>query len=66
MSPDILIVRDADGYRVLHGHLRLASQLGMHKQIVIDVQGEGQVCVIKTRGGFLISKDGQRTPLLKN
>lgn len=66
MSPDILIVRDGDGYRVLHGHLHLASELSMFNEVVVDARGEGKVHVVKTRSGFLVGKDGQRLPLLRN
>lgn len=66
MSPDILIIRDGDGYRVLHGHLHLASALSMSNEVSVDAKGEGQVKVVKTRNGYLAGKDGQRLPLLRN
>jgi len=66
MIPDILIVRDGEGYRVLHGHLHLASELSKSGEVVVDARDEGKVKVVKTRNGFLVGQDGQRLPLLKN
>jgi hypothetical protein len=66
MSPDIVIVREGEGYRLVHGHLRLATVLGASDQISIDVQGEGKVHVLKTRNEYFIGKDGQRLPLFRN
>lgn len=66
VSPDIVIVRDGDGYRLLHGHLRLASVLLACDEIAVDVRGEGTVNVIKTRSGYTVRKDAQRLPLYRN
>jgi hypothetical protein len=66
MSPDILIVREGDGYRILHGHLHLASELSQANEVVVDAKDEGKVRVIKTRNGYLVGQDGQRWPLLRN
>lgn len=66
MSPDILIVRDGDGYRVLHGHLHLATQLSLSKEIFVDVKDEGKVRIVKTRNGFIADKNNQYLPLHKN
>jgi hypothetical protein len=66
MSPDILIVRDGDGYRVLHGHLRLASVLGVRNEVVVDVRDEGKVRIVRTGNGYFVGKDGQRLALLRN
>jgi hypothetical protein len=65
-SIDIVIIRDGDGYRLLHGHLRLANVLRMAAEIDIDVRGEGRVRIMKTVGGYLVGKDGQRLPLRRN
>jgi len=62
-STDILIVRDGDAYRLLHGHLRLANVMRQVDAIEIDVRGEGRVRILKTRGGYMVGKDGQRLPL---
>jgi hypothetical protein len=66
MSPDILIVRDGDGYRLLHGHLHLASTLSMFNEVSLDVKGEGKVKIIKTRNGYFVGDSGQRLPILQN
>ncbi|MDB5841800.1 MAG: hypothetical protein JWQ23_3752 [Herminiimonas sp.] len=66
MSPDIVIIRESDGFRLLHGHLHLAIALDMHDEVKIDVKGEGEIQVLKTRQGFFVSKDNQRLPLFVN
>lgn len=66
MSPDIVIVRDGDGYRLLHGHLRLASVLRTCDEIAVDVRGEGKVNVIRTSSGYAVGKESQRLPLYRN
>lgn len=62
-SPDILIVRDGDAYRLLHGHLRLANMLRSLNEVDVEVRGEGRVRIMKKVGGYLAEKDGQRLPL---
>lgn len=66
MIPDILIVRDGDGYRLLHGHLRLANVLSSAGEVAVEVHGEGKVRIVKTRSGYVVGKDGQRLPLHSN
>jgi len=66
MSPDILIIRDGDSYRILHGHLHLATQLSLSGEVFVDVKNEGKVSIVKTRNGFLVGQDDQRLPLLRN
>jgi hypothetical protein len=66
MSPDILIVRDGDEYRVLHGHLHLASELSMSEEVLVDVMGEGPVKICKTRSGHLVGNNGQHLALFRN
>ena len=66
MSPEILLVRHNDGYRVLHGHLHLVSVLSMSNHAIVDASGEGKVKVTKTPGGILIGEENQRLPLLRN
>lgn len=56
MSPEILITRDGDGYRVLHGHLHLATLLTLSNEAIVEASGEGKVKVIKTRDGILIGE----------
>lgn len=66
MSPDILIVRGGDGYRLLHGHLRLASVLLQSDEITVEVKGEGNVKIAKTRNGYVVGNGKQRLPLYRN
>jgi acetyl/propionyl-CoA carboxylase alpha subunit len=66
MSPDILIVRENDGYRVLHGHLHLVNALSMSDEVTVDASGEGKVKVVKTSNGYLVDQDNHRIPLLGN
>jgi hypothetical protein len=63
MDPDILIVRNADGYRLVHGHLHLANLLDKHTKVVIDVKGEGSVTVARTREGVLVNNGIERFQL---
>lgn len=66
MSPDILIIRDGNGYRVLHGHLRLASELSLRDEVFVDAPGEGRIKVVRTRNGYFASANGQRLPILRH
>ncbi|HEY0848184.1 MAG TPA: hypothetical protein VGE12_22645 [Noviherbaspirillum sp.] len=66
MDPDILIIRDGDGYRLLHGHLRLANVLGKADEVSVQVPGEGEVRIVRAQNGYLAGKDGQRLPLRGN
>jgi hypothetical protein len=64
MTPDILLVRHDDGYRILHGRLHLASIMSASEEVVVDVSGEGKVKIVKTANGPLIENDNVRLPLL--
>lgn len=64
MSPDILIIRDGNGYRVLHGHLRLASELSLRPEVFVDARGEGRIKVVRTRQGYFAAAADQRLPIL--
>ena len=64
MNPDIDVIREGNAYRLLHGHLHLASELSLHGEVAVDVRGEGQVKVIRTRQGHFAGKDGQWLPML--
>jgi hypothetical protein len=66
MSPEILIIRDHDCYRVLHGHLHLASALSISDKTIVDVVDEGKVTVTKARKGYLVGDNQQLLPLLRN
>jgi hypothetical protein len=63
---DIVIVKSDDGYRLLHGHLRLASVLSETDAVTVEVKGEGPVRVVKTRSGYLIGTEGKNVPLHGN
>jgi hypothetical protein len=64
MDPDILLVRQRDGYRVLHGHLHLASVMSTKGEAMVEASGEGKVKVSKTAGGIVIGDQHRRLPLL--
>jgi hypothetical protein len=63
MAPDIVIVRDSDGYRLLHGYLRLANLLNASNEAMVEIKGEGMVRITRTRHGYIVGKDEQRMPL---
>lgn len=63
ISPDILIVREGNCYRLLHGHLRLANILLQSEEVAVAVQGEGLVTILKTRNGYMAGNEGQHLPL---
>jgi hypothetical protein len=65
MYPDVLIVRENDGYRVLHGHLHLASMLSMAGEADVVAVSEGTKKVVKTRGGIKVRDQHQHLPLLR-
>jgi hypothetical protein len=64
MSPEILLVRDNEGYRVLHGYLHLASVLSTESEALVEASGEGKVKVVKSGKGISIAAQGQSLPLL--
>jgi hypothetical protein len=64
MSPEILLVRQIDGYRVLHGHLHLASLMSAANEAIVEASGEGKVKVVKTPDGMLIGAENRCFPLL--
>jgi hypothetical protein len=64
MSPDILIVRDNHGYRILHGHLHLANAMSSMKEVLVEIKDIGPVKVIKTASGYVIHHGYQVLPLV--
>ena len=64
MNPEILVVRQSNGYRVLHGHLHLASIMTATNEAIVEASGEGKVKVVKTPDGMLIGVENRRFPLL--
>ncbi|CAN5182053.1 hypothetical protein BH11PSE11_BH11PSE11_19230 [soil metagenome] len=66
MHPEVLIVREDQGYRVLHGHLHLASLLAQSEEAEVLAVSEGKKKVVKTRSGILVDDVTQPIPLLKH
>lgn len=66
MSPEILLVRDCDSYRVLHGYLHLANTMSLSNEALVNARGERKVKVTKTPGGILVGEENVRLPLLIN
>jgi hypothetical protein len=54
MNPDIWVVRDGDGYRLLHGHLHLAVEMAKKNIVYVDIRNEGQARIIKTSLGYAV------------
>ncbi|WP_194722536.1 hypothetical protein [Noviherbaspirillum malthae] len=65
MNPDIVIVREGDGYRLLHGHLRLATELGRTGEVDVDVRGEGRIRIVRVQDELQVCRDGRRLPLYR-
>lgn len=60
---DIVIVRDGDGYRLLHGQLRLANVLREAGNALVHVPGEGDLRVLRERSGYIVCAGDRRVPL---
>lgn len=67
-SPEagILIARDGDRYRLLHGQLRLAATLSRNNDICVEVRGEGTVRILKTGESLVVEHGSGRLPLCRN
>ncbi|MGZ5883692.1 MAG: hypothetical protein ACXWJE_04945 [Burkholderiaceae bacterium] len=65
MSQDIVIVRDNNEYRLLHGHLHLINKLSKCSEIFIEIKDVGKVKVMKTAAGFMVNLGNQSFPLLR-
>jgi hypothetical protein len=63
VTPEILIVREDNGYRLLHGQLHLTSALCLAPSVKVKVSGEGEALVYWDRHAILVEKDGQKLPL---
>ena len=61
---DIDIIRMENAYRLLHGHLRLATALRLQGEVIVDVPGDGPVRIVRAGHGFLACKNGQQLPML--
>lgn len=64
MTPDILIIHDNTGNRLLHGHLHLAMALNDTDQASVEVQDVETVLVTRTRDGLVVKIDDRCVPLL--
>lgn len=64
MSPDILIIYDNEGYRLLHGHLHLAVLLGDSDKVAVEVKGHGTVLISRRRSGLVVEAMGNSVPLM--
>lgn len=56
MTPEILIIREDNEYRILHGHLRLLNALQQQKETYADAVGEGRVRIVRTRQGIAVGE----------
>ena len=64
MSSDILLIRDGDGFRILHGYLRLVAVLSIDNEVVANVKGEqGRAMIQRTPNGLRVAKDSLHLPL---
>lgn len=60
---DIVIVRDGEGYRLLHGHLRLANVLREAEHAVVRIPGEGERRVRRERNRYTVCVEDFCYPL---
>ncbi|MBI3283516.1 MAG: hypothetical protein HYZ65_01510 [Burkholderiales bacterium] len=63
MDADIWIVRDGESYRLLYGHLHLASEMSMSGAVFVDVKNEGKVKVVRAPSGFFVDTESRQIPL---
>lgn len=66
LDREILIAREGDHYRLLHGHLRLVTAIYRGGEVAVDVKNEGTVRIVKTCGGLHVERGSQRLPLLRD
>lgn len=59
------MVRDKDGYRVLHGHLHLTTLIGEYNEIELLVPGKGKVTVRRAAGGLMVHDGEISLPVLR-
>lgn len=65
MDPNILLVKERNGYRVMYGHTRLSEVLQVADEVFVDVQWEqGKAKVFRTADGLKVAKDSRHLPLL--
>lgn len=65
MDPNILLVKERNGYRVMYGHTRLSEVLKVTDEVFVDVQWEeGKAKIFRTADGLQVAKDSRHLPLL--
>lgn len=65
MGPDILLVKERNGYRVMYGHSRLSEVLKVNNEVFVEVKWEqGKAKVFRTPNGWVVAKDSRHLPLL--
>lgn len=65
MDNEILIVRQDEGYRVLHGHLQLTALLSEAEEIFVSVMGEEPAKVTRAGKQFIVINNDRHFPLLR-
>lgn len=63
---EILIVRDGDRYRLLHGQLRLVGRLSVTDEVPVDIRDEGMATILRGREGLVVQRGRQRLPLCRS
>jgi hypothetical protein len=64
MSPNILIVREGNSYRLLHGLLHLTRRLSVDKELLLEVKDEGTLKLVRTASGICVCTKSRRAPLI--
>jgi hypothetical protein len=65
METEIVISREEDGYRVMHGHLHLTALMCENAEIILYVQGTGDVKIIRTAKGYAVDDGEVSLPILR-
>ena len=64
MERDIVVVREGNSYRLVHGHLRLANTLKADGEAWVQLSGGDRVRIIQAADGYRVAGDVQQLPLL--
>jgi hypothetical protein len=65
MECEIVMAREKNGYRVLYGHLCLTALMSENSEIILNVQGTGEVKVTRTHGGYQVFDGNESLPILR-
>lgn len=65
MTPDIVLIRDGDQFRLLQGHLRLANVLANYGSVHLDVIGGGIVRVTRKKSAYFVVQNGKWLPIVQ-